>query len=124
MPVLYGCENWSPREFENRVLGRTFKPKKDGVTGELRKLHNEEINYIYSSPNIIRVIKSGIMVLSGHVARMGRRTVLYRVLAVKPEGKGTLGRHRCRWKDNIKMDLQKVVCGGLDWIDLAQDKDK
>ena len=74
MPVLYGCEIWSltwreerrPREFENRLLRRTFRPKRDNVTGELRKPHNEEINDIYSSPNIVRVIKWGIMIWAGH----------------------------------------------------------
>jgi hypothetical protein len=87
-----------------------------------RKLHTEELNDLYSSPNIIRVIKSGRMRWPGHVAHMGERSVAYRVLVGKPEGKRQLGRPRCRWENNIKMNLQEVGCGRMDWIDLAQDK--
>ena len=94
--------------FENRVLRRIFGPKRDGVTGEWRKLHNEELNDLYCSPNIVRVIKRRRMRWAGHVARMGDRRGVYRVLVGKPEGKRPLGRPRRRWEDNIKMDLQQV----------------
>jgi hypothetical protein len=92
------------RVFENRVLRRIFGPKRDEVTGEWRKLHNEELNDLYSSPNIVRVIKSRIMRWTEHVARMGRGeayTGVYRVLVGKPERKRSLGRHWCRWEDNV-----------------------
>jgi hypothetical protein len=92
------------RMFENRVLRRIFGPKRDEVTAEWRKLHNEELNDLYSSPNTVRVIKSG-MRWTGHVARMGERKGVCRVLVGKPEGKRPLGRPRRGWKDNIKMDL-------------------
>jgi 3-oxoacyl-ACP reductase-like protein len=100
--------------FENRVLRRVFGTKRDEVTGEWRKLHNE-LSDLYSLPNIVRVIKSGRMRWAGHVARMGERGV-YRVLVGKPEGKRPLGRTRCRWEDNINMDLQEVGCVRMDWI--------
>ena len=112
------------REFENRVLRRIFGPKRDEVTGEWRKLHNEELNDLYSSPNIVRVIKSRRMRWAGHVARMGEGRGVYRVLVGKHEGKRPLGRPRRRWEDNNKMDLQEVGCGGMDWIELAQDRDR
>jgi len=123
--VLYGCETWPLtlreerrlRLFENWVL-RIFGPKRDEVTGKLRKVHNEELNDVYSSPNIIRVIKLRRMRWEGHVARMGERRGLYSVLMRKPEGKRPLGRPRRRWEDIIKMDLQEVGCGGMDWIEL------
>jgi len=89
-----------------------------------RKLHNEELNDLYCSPNIIRVIKSRRMRWAGHVARMGEGRGVYRVLVGKPEGKRPLGRTRRRWENNIKMDLQEVGCGGMDWIELAQDRDR
>jgi len=82
--------------FENRVLRRIFGPKRDEVTGEWRKLHNEELNDLYCSPNIVRVIKSRRMRWAGHVARMGESRGVYRVLMGKPEGKGPLGRRRRR----------------------------
>jgi hypothetical protein len=118
--VLYGCETWSLtlreerrlRVFENRVLWRTFGPKKDEVTGEWRKLHNEELNDLYCLHNNIRVIKSRRMKRVGHVVRMGERRGAYRVLVGKSEGKIPLGRRRHRWEDNIKMDTQEVGCGG------------
>ena len=114
MPVvLYGCESWSLtlreehrlRVSENRVLRRTFRPKRDEVTGEWRKLHNEELNNLNSSPNIVRVIKSRRIRWEVHVARMGEGRGVYRVLVGKPGGKIPLGRPVCRWEDNIKMDL-------------------
>ena len=130
--VLYGCETWSltlreEREmmvFENMVLRRIFGPRRDEVTGEWRRLHNEELNDLYSSPNILRVIKSRRMRWAGHVARMGEERRVYRVLVGKPEGRRLLGRPRRRWVDNIRMDLQEVRCGYMDWIGLAQDRDR
>ena len=85
---------------------------------EWRKLHNEELSDLYSSSNIVRVIKSKRMRWAGHVARMEERIGVYRVLVGKPEGK----RPRRRWEDNIKMDLQELGCGGMDWFELSQDK--
>ena len=108
--------------FENWVLRTIFEPSRDEVTGEWIKLHNEELNDLYCSPNIVRVIKWRRMRWAGHIARIGRSA--YRVLAVKPEGKRSLGRPRRRWKDNIKLDIQELGCGGMDWFDLAQDRDR
>jgi hypothetical protein len=110
------------RVFENRVLRRIFGSKRDEVTGEWRTLHNEEINDLYCSPNIIRVIKSRIMRWAGHVARMGERRGVHRVLVGKPEGIRPFGRPRRRSEDNIKMELQEEGCGGMDWIELAQER--
>jgi hypothetical protein len=90
---------------------------------EWTKLHNEELNDLYSLPNIVRVIKSRRMTWAGHVARMGKRRGVCRVLVGKPEEKRTPGRPRCRWEDNIKWDLQEVRCGSMNWIELAQDRD-
>ena len=109
--------------FENVVLRRIFGPRTDEVTGEWRRLHNEELNDLYSSPNIVRVIKSRRMRWAQHVTRMVEEREVYRVLVGKPEGKRPLGRARCRWVDNIRMDLQEVGCGYMDWIGLAQDRD-
>jgi len=106
------------------VLRRTFGPRRDEVTGEWRRLHNEELNDLYSSPNIVRVIKSKRMRWTGHVARMGEERGECRVLVGKPGGKRPLGRPRRRWVDNIRMDLQEVGCGYTDWIGLAQDRDR
>jgi hypothetical protein len=124
--VVYGCETWSLtlREelrlgvFGNRVLRRIFGPKRDEVTGDWRKLHDEELNDLYS-PNIVRAIKSRSMRWVGRLARMGKRRGVYRVLVGKPEEKRPLGRPRRRWASNIKMDLQEVGCGGMDWGELA-----
>ena len=104
---------------ENRVLRKIFGPKRDEGTEEWRKLYNEELNDLYSSPNIVREIKPRRMKWAGHVARMEKRRGVYRVLVGKPEGKRPLGRPRRRWEDNIKIDLQEVGCGAMDWIDLA-----
>jgi hypothetical protein len=108
----------------NRVLRRIFGPKRDEVTGEWRKLHNEELNGLYSLPNIVRVIKSRRLRWAGHVARMGEGRSVYRILVGKPEGKRPLGRPRHRWEDNFRMDLQDVGCGCEDWIGLAKDRDR
>jgi hypothetical protein len=101
-----------------------FGPKRDEVTGEWRKLHNEELNDLYCSPNIVRVIKSRRISWSGHVVRVGESRGVYRVLVRKLEGKGPLGRPRLRWKGNIKLNLQEVGRGGMDWIELAQDRNR
>jgi len=119
--VLCGCETWSPtlreerglRVFE-RVLWRIFGPKRDEVTGEWRKLHNEELNDLYSSPSNFRVIKSRRMRWVGHLARVGEGRGVYRVLVWKPDEKRPLGRPRRRWEDNIRMDLQEVGCRGME----------
>ena len=101
-----------------------FGPRRDEVTGEWRRLHNEELNDLYCSPNIVRVIKWRRMRWAGHVARMGEERGVYRVLVGKPEGKRPLGRPRRRWVDNIRTDLQEVGCGYMDCIGLAQDRDR
>jgi hypothetical protein len=100
--------------FENSVLRRIFGPRRDEVTGEWRKLHNQELHDVYCAPTILRVIKSRRMRWAGYVARMGERRGVYRALVAKPEGKGPLGRPRRRWGDNIKVDLQEVGCGRTD----------
>ena len=110
--------------FESRVLRRVFEPKRDEVTGEWRKLRNEELNDLYSLPNMMRVVNSRRMRYVGHVARMGEDRVVHRVLLGKPEGKRPLGRPRRRWEDNIKMDLQEFGGGRGDWMELAQDRDR
>jgi len=130
--VLYGCETWSLtlreerklRVFENLVLRRIFGPRRDEVTGEWRRLHNEELNDLYTSPNIVRVIKLRRMRWAGHVARMGEERGVYRVLVGKPEGKRPLGIPRRRWVDNIRTYLQEMGWGYMDWIGLAQDTDR
>ena len=97
------------RVFDNRVLRRVFGPKRDEVTGEWRKLHNEELSDLYSLPNILRVVKSRRMRRARNVARMGEGRRVHRVLVGKLEGKRPLGRPRRRWEDNIKINLQEVV---------------
>jgi hypothetical protein len=101
-----------------------FQPKRDEATGEWRKLHNEELNDLYSLPNIVRVVKSRRMRLVGYVARMGEERGGHRLLVGKPEGKRPLRRPRRRWEDNIKMDLQEAGGGCGDWMELAQDRDR
>jgi hypothetical protein len=110
--------------FLNIVLRRIFEPKRDEVTGKGRKLHNEELRDLYSSPSIIRIIKSRRMRRVGHVARMGEKWNAYRLLVGKPEGKRPLGRPRRRWVDNIRMDHGEVGWGDVDWIGLAQDRNR
>jgi hypothetical protein len=110
------------RVFENRVLMRIFGQPRDEVTGGWRKLYNEELHNLYSSPSIIRIINSGRMRWAGHVARMGEKRNLYRLLVGKPEGKRPLGKPRRRWIDNIKMDLLEIGLSAVDWIGLAQDR--
>jgi hypothetical protein len=126
---MYGCETWSLtvgeehrlRVFENRVLRKIFWPKRE-EDGSWGKLHNDELHSLYSSPNIVRVIKSRRMRWSGHVARMGEGRGVYSVLVGRPEGKRPLGRPRRRWEDNIKMDLREIGIYGANWIQLAQDR--
>jgi hypothetical protein len=126
--VLYGCETWSLtlgeehrlRVFENKVLRKICGPKRE-EDGSWRKLHNDELQDLYSSPNIVRVIKSRRMRWAGHVARMGEGRGAHRVLVGRPEGKRPLGRPRSRWEDNIKMDLGEIGVDVVNWIRLAQD---
>jgi hypothetical protein len=124
---LYGCETWSVtlreehrlRVFENRMLRRIFGPKWDEVTGEWRKLHSGELHNLYSSPDIIRHIKSKITRWARHVARMGEGRNVYRVLVERPKGKRPLKRPRRRWEVGIKMDLRENVWGvwrGFTWL--------
>jgi hypothetical protein len=101
-----------------------FRSKRDEVIGGWRKLHNEELHNLYCSPSIIRMIKSGRMKWTGHVARMREKRNAYRILVGNPEGKRPLGRPRRRWKDNIRMDLREIGWDCMDWIDLAQDRDQ
>jgi len=120
--VLYGCETMlltlkeehRLRVFENGMLRRIFEPKRAGIIGEWRKLHNEELNGLHSSPNIVHMIKSRRMRWAGHIVCMGERRGVYRVLVGKPEGKRPLGGPRRRWEANIKKDLQEVGCGSMD----------
>jgi hypothetical protein len=110
-----------PRMFENQMLRRISGPKRDEVMGDWRKLHNEELHNLYSSPNIIRMIKSRRMSWAGHVARMGETRNAH---MGKPEGKRPLGRPRRRWVDNIKMVLREIGWDGINWIKLAQNRDR
>jgi hypothetical protein len=109
------------RVFENRVLRKIFGPKRE-EGGSWRKLHNDELLDLYSLPNIIRVIKSRRMRWAVHVACMGEGRGAYKVLVGRPEGKRPLGRPRCRWEDNIKIDLGEIGIDGANWIWLAQDR--
>jgi hypothetical protein len=130
--LLYGCETWSVTlrkkhrvmVFGNRVLMKTFGAKKDKITEEWRRLDKEELYDLYSSPNNIRVTKSRRMRWAGHVARIGGRRGGYMVLVGRPDGKMLLGRHRRRLEDSINMNIQGVGWGGMDWIDLAEDRDR
>jgi hypothetical protein len=127
--VLYGCETWSLtlreehrlRVSKNGVLRRIFGPKREEDVS-WRKLHNDELHSLYSSRNIIRVIKSRRMRWAGHVARMGEGRGVYRVLVGRPEGKRPLGRPKRRWENNIKMDLREIGIDGANWLHLAQDR--
>jgi hypothetical protein len=127
--VLYGRETWSLtfredhglRVFENRVLRKIFGPKRE-EGGPWRKLHNDELHSLPSSPNIVRVIKSGRMRWAGHVAHMGEGRGVYRVLVGRPEGKRPLGRPKRRWENNIKLDFREIGIDGANWIQLAQDR--
>jgi hypothetical protein len=112
------------RVFENRVLRRIFGPKRDEMVGGWRELHNEELHNMYTLLSIIRMIKSRRMRWGGHIARVGKKRNACRVLVGKPEGKRPLRRPRCRWEDNIKMDLREIGWGGMDWINLAQNRDQ
>jgi hypothetical protein len=130
--ILHECETWSLtlreehrlRVFESRVLRKIFGPMRDEVTRQWRRPHNEKLYDIYPSPNIIQVIISRKMRQKGHKAHMGVRTGAYSVLVRGPEGKRSLGRPRCKRKNNIKMSLRAVEWRGLDWIDLAVDRDR
>jgi hypothetical protein len=125
---LYACETWSLtlreehrlREFENRILRRIFGSKRDEVTGEWRKLHNEELQYLYSCPDI-RQLKARRMRWARYVERMGEERKLYKVLMGKPEGKRSLERLRRRWEDGIRMDLREIRWGtGFDWLRIGE----
>jgi hypothetical protein len=130
--VLYGCETWSLtlrkesrlRVSENRMLRRIFGPKWDEVTGSGGNFIMSSLMICIPHPNTVLLIKLRRMRWVGHVAHMGERRGVYRVLVWKPEGKRPLGRPRHSWEDNIKLDLQEVGCGGMDWIALAQDRDR
>jgi hypothetical protein len=129
--VLYGCETWSPalwekprlRVFENRALRRIFEPKRNEVTQEWRRLHNEELYALYSSPNFIRVIKSSRRRLAGHEARVGERKGAYTVLVVKPEGRRPLGRPRVGWSIILKW-IFETWNEGTNRFDLIQDRER
>jgi hypothetical protein len=130
--VLKGCETWALalreehrlRVFEDRLLRKIFGPKRNEVTGEWRKLHNKELRDLYSSPSIIRIMKSRRMRSAWHEERMGKKRNSYRLLVGKPEGKSLPGRPRCGWVDTIRMDLGELGWGDVDWIGLAQDRNR
>ena len=129
--VLHGCETWSltlreesrMRVFENMILRNIFGPKSIEVREEWRRLHNEQPYVLYSSANIIRVIRSRRLRWAGRVARMGARRGAYEVLVGKLEGRTPLGKPKRRCENNIKMDLRDVGWGGMDWIDLAENRE-
>jgi hypothetical protein len=110
--------------FENSVLRRIFGLKRDEEMGGWRKLHNEELHGLYSSPSIIRVIKARRMKWAGYAARTGEVRGAYNILVGRPEGRRPLGRLRRRWEDNIKMDLWEIRFGDVDWIRLVPDRDR
>jgi hypothetical protein len=116
----------SSRLLSKNLKIRIYKTiyKTDEVTGEWRKLHNKELHDLYSSPSIIRIIKSRRMRWAGHVARMGEKRNAYRLLVGKPEGKRPLGRPRRRWVNNIRMDVGEVGRGDVDWIGLTKDRNR
>jgi hypothetical protein len=131
--VLYGYGTWSLtlreehrlRVFESRVMMRIFGPRRDEVTGGWRKLHNnEEPRDFYSSPSIFKIIKSRRMRWAGHVAQVGKKRNACRLLVGKLEGNTPLGRPRRRWVGNIEIDLGEIDWVGVDWISLAEDRDK
>ena len=127
--VLYGCETWSLtlreesrlRVFENRILRRIFGPKRD-ENGEWRRLHNEELHGLYRLPNVVRVIKSRRLRWAGHVVRMTQGRSAFKILTDKPTGKRPLGRPRCRWEVNIRMDLEEIGIDAGEWVDSALDR--
>jgi hypothetical protein len=122
--VLYECETWSltlREEHRLRVLRRIFGPKRNEVTGEWRKLHDEELHDLYSSTSIIRIIKPRGMKWAGHIVRIGRRETR---IGGKAEGRRPLGRPRSKWVDNIRMDLVEVGWSDVDWIGLVQYRDR
>jgi hypothetical protein len=112
------------RVFENRVLRRIYGPKREEVTGDWRKLHNEELHGLYSSPSIVRVITVRRMSWAGQVARIGEVRGAYNILVGRPEGRRPLGRPRRVWEDNIKIDLREIGFGDVDWIHWVQDRDR
>jgi hypothetical protein len=128
--VLYGCETLSLalreehrlRVLESMMLRRIFGPKRDEVMGRWRKRHNEELRELYSSPSIIRIIKSRRMRWAGSVPRMGEKRIPYMLFVRKHEGKRPLGRSRRRWMDNFKMDRVEIGLNVVDWIGMAQDR--
>jgi hypothetical protein len=126
--VLYGCETYSLTLRENNTLrvceNGKFGPKRDDVKGGWRKLHNEELHSLYSSPSIIRMIKSRRVRWAWYVPRMGEKRNAYRILVGKSEGKRPLGRPRRRWVDDVKTSLREIGWDCMDWIDLAQDRDQ
>ena len=130
--VLYGCETWSLalreehrlRVLENKVLRKISGATKDEITVEWRELHIAELHALYSSPNIIRSLKSRRLRWARHVAHMEQSRNAYKVLVGKSEGKRPLGRPRRRWEDNIKMDLREVGCDPGEWIAFAENRDQ
>jgi hypothetical protein len=129
--VVYGYETWSLalreqhrlRVFENRMLRRIFGPTRNDMMEEWRKLH-DELRDLYSSPSIIKIMKSRKIRWAGHVERMGEKRNAYRLLVGKPEGRRPVGGPRYRWVDNIEMDLVEIEWGAVDWIGLGQDTDE
>lgn len=128
--ILYGCESWSTtladehklRVFENKVLRKIYGPKRDEMTGEWRRLHNEELHGLYDSPDVVKIMKSKRLRWAGHVARMREKRRLYSILVGRPDGKRPLGRPRRRWEDNIRRDLREVGVRDENWLDTAQDR--